>query len=84
MFSFLPFSILSFKTFLPRYMIMDKWVNIMSKFDKYRWKLENATKIEKRKVKNKKLILKPFIVSRDETDKFEKKELEKTKKRKKM
>ena len=54
----------------------------MSKFDKYRWKLENATKTEKRKVKNKKLILKPFIVSRDETDKFEKKELEKTKKRK--
>ena len=65
-------------------MIMDKWVNILSKFDKYRWKLENATKIEKQKVKNRKLILKPFIVSRDETDKFEKKELEKTKKKKKM
>ena len=64
-------------------MIMGKWVNIMSKFDKYRWKLETATKIEKRKVKNGKLILKPFIVSRDETGKFEKKELEKSKKRKK-
>ena len=56
----------------------------MSKFDKYRWKLETATKIEKRKVKNEKLILKPFIVSRDETGKFEKKELEKSKKEKKM
>ena len=64
-------------------MIMGKWVNIMSKYDKYRWKLETATKIEKRKVKNEKLILKPFIVSRVETDKFEKKELKKTKKRKK-
>lgn len=54
-------------------MIMGKWVNIMSKFDKYRWKLENATKMEKRKVKNEKLILKSIIVFRDEIDKFEKK-----------